>query len=89
MLSRVKNRSLYCAGVCTIEGNTGTIAASTVLLLCILSLLVVPTRVKRFNRHYSGHPALFNRRYTGTTTVYTLGHKSTLGTDLVMLLIHG
>ena len=55
--------------MCTIEGNTGTIAATTVLLLRILPLLVVPVCAKRFHRHYSGQPALLNPHYRGTTTV--------------------
>ena len=61
--------SRYSAGMCTIEGNTGTITATgTTSARCHYRLF--PVCAKRLHRHYSGQPALLNRRYKGTPMQY-------------------
>ena len=51
--------------VCTIEGNTGTLTSSSVLLLRMLPLLLVFVGAKRFGRRLgSGQP-----QYRGATLV--------------------
>ena len=56
-VTAVQQWSLFSAGMCTIEGNTGTLQRPPVLL-CALRRLVFPICAKRFhnvesNRHYS------------------------------------
>ena len=52
-----------------VRTNSRNMGARQPALLCTLVLVLSFIYAERFHRHYSGQPALLNRRYGGTSTV--------------------